>query len=239
MTTTAAETFTTCKNCNTACNGKHCYQCGQKLSTGRITLHSLLHEVFHYFTHVDKGFGYTLKQLIVRPGAMQKEFVEGKRSAHQKPFSMFFLCGTIAGLGYYFINVFYQKMYDRNTEAEADFFRHYFILLQAVMLPVYTFILWVLFKNSKKNYAELLVLSLYTVSIVFLVFILINALKLVFPDFENRYLELAFIFFYNSMTNVYFFAENKWIVIGKTVVMLLASYAISQAMNELVMAIVT
>lgn len=226
---------TTCKNCGASASGKHCNQCGQKLNTTRITIHSVLHEVFHYFTHIDKGLGYTLKQLIIRPGTMQKEYLEGKRTRHQKPFSLFFLCGTIAGLGYYFINLAYQNIYNRDSEAEADFFRNYFVLIQALMMPFYSFILWVLFRNSKRNYAEMLVLTLYVVSIVFLVFVFINALKLIFPDFENRYVEVAFLLFYNGFTNVRFFMENKWIVIGKTILMLAISYGIAQGINELVM----
>lgn len=166
---------------------------------------------------------------------MQKEYIEGKRSAHQKPFSMFFLCGTIAGLGYYLINLAYQNIYHEDTTKEADFFRHYFVLLQAIMLPFYTLLLWLAFKNTKKNYAEILVLMLYDFSVVFLALILINAVKLIFPHYENRYLEVVFLLLYNGITNIRFFAENKWIVIAKTIVVLVASYAISQVMNEVVL----
>jgi hypothetical protein len=224
-----------CKNCGATGSGKHCYQCGQKLQTERLTLHTILHEVFHYFTHVDKGFGYTFKQLAVRPGSMQKEFVEGMRANHQKPFSMFFLCGTISGLGYYFINLAYQNIHQRDSSAEADFFRHYFVLLQALLMPVYTLVLWALFKNEKKNYAEILVLCLYSFSFVFIVLIFINAVKLIFPDYENRYVEVAFLLAYNNITNLRFFSGKRWAVIAKTVVMLAFSFTLSQVMIEAVL----
>lgn len=229
--------MSTCKNCGATTHDMYCHQCGQNSNTSRITLHSLFHEVFHYFTHVDNGFGYTLKQLITRPGTMQREYLEGKRSKHQKPFSLFFLCGTISGLGYYFINLSYQSLYNEDVAKEANFFRHYFVLLQMLMLPFYTLIVWLLFKNSKRNYAEILVLMLYKFSMVFLALIIINSIKLIFPDFENRFLEVAFLLFYNGTTNVRFFTENKWIVIGKTILMLAASYAISQLVQELVLKI--
>lgn len=224
----------TCKNCGNTGNGKYCSRCGQKLHTERLTLHGILHEVFHYFTHLDKGFGYTLKQLAIRPGNMQRDYINGHRAAHQKPFSMFFVCGTVCGLAYYFINLAFHNLYQRDTVSEADYFRHYFVLMQAVMLPLYSLVLWLLFRNTKTNYAEALVVTLYALSGIFLVFIFINALKLLLPDFETRYIEVAFLLFYNNITNVHFFPGNKWITIAKTLVMLTICYAASQLVNQAV-----
>lgn len=225
---------TTCRNCGRTGYGKHCTNCGQKLSVERITVHGILHEVFHYFTHLDKGFGYTLKQLATRPGYMQKEYLEGKRTRHQKPFSMFFLCGTICGLAYYFINLAYHNLYQRDTVSEANFFRHYFVLLQAVMMPFYTFVLWFLFRKATFNYAESLVLTLYSLSFVFLVLIFINLVKLAFPDFDTRYIEVVFLVFYNNITNIRFFGDKKWIVVAKTIVMLAVAYVSSQLVSQAV-----
>jgi rRNA maturation protein Nop10 len=137
-----------CKNCGYTTSGNYCEQCGQRTAVAQITLHSIVHEVFHYFTHLDKGFGYTLKKLITEPGTMQRRYIEGERSRHQKPFSMFFICGTISGLGYYFINLGIANLYGLQNETETGFFRHYFVLLQALLLPLYTFITWLCFKSE-------------------------------------------------------------------------------------------
>lgn len=230
---TSIETIA-CKNCGATGTGKHCSVCGQKLQVSRITVHSILHEVAHYFTHLDKGFGYTLKQLVLRPGAMQKEYVEGKRSRYQKPFSMFFLCGTISGLGYYFINIAYHNLYNDDRSGEADFFRHYFVLMQAVLMPLYCLITWGIFFTRKRNYAEVLVMMLYSLSLVLLVFIFINATKLLFPHYENRYVEVAFLLLYNTVTNLNFFNGNKWLIFFKTIVVMALCYGISQVVIEFV-----
>ncbi len=221
-----------CKNCGALSSGTHCQTCGQKLHTERITLHTILHEVMHYFTHLDKGFGYTIKELIVHPGAMQKEFIEGRRSRYQKPFSMFFLCGTICGLGYYFINLAYLRLYNADNTGEADFFRHYFVLMQAFLLPLYSLFTWAVFYNAKRNYAEILVLMLYSLSLVFLVLIFINAAKLIFPHYENRYTEVLFLLVYNYITNANFFGEKKWVTVLKTILAMGICYAISQVATQ-------
>src|SRR5687767_7497926 len=71
--------------------------------TNRITLRGLFHEAFHLFTHLDRGFLLTVKQLLIAPGAMQRSYIEGDRARHQKPFSMFFICATIAALTRYWV----------------------------------------------------------------------------------------------------------------------------------------
>lgn len=147
---------------------------------------------------------------------------------------MFFICGSICGLAYYFINLAYYNLHQRDTTTEADFFRHYFILMQALMLPFYSLVLWLLFRNTKFNYAEALVLTLYSLSFVFLVFVFINSLKLAFPDFDTRYIEIVFLLYYNNMTNIRFFQGKNWITIAKTLVMLAVCYAASQWVSQAV-----
>src|SRR4051794_24556688 len=92
------ETKKECRYCNTMGAGNFCSACGQKFKTERLTLGLIFHEAFHFFTHLDHGFPYTLKRLLKSPGTMQKEYVDGVRLKYQKPFSMFFLCATVAAL---------------------------------------------------------------------------------------------------------------------------------------------
>lgn len=79
-----------CKSCKSpVASGKYCTECGQAISVKRISVGSIVHEVFHFFTHVDKGLPFTIKKLITHPGTMQREYLDGNRIRHQKPFSMF------------------------------------------------------------------------------------------------------------------------------------------------------
>src|SRR5215210_6216587 len=107
-----------CKSCGYSGYGNYCSHCGQPYETRRITLRGLLHDVFHFFTHLDKGFAYTLKQLIIAPGKMQRDYIEGDRARHQKPFSMFFICATITALLRYWINLALMRYFKSGNVSE-------------------------------------------------------------------------------------------------------------------------
>ena len=72
-----------CKNCGHNGNGKFCAACGQKLHIERIKLSAVLHDVIHSYTHFDKGFLYTLKELAIHPGTLQRNFLAGHRVKNQ------------------------------------------------------------------------------------------------------------------------------------------------------------
>ncbi|WP_165699303.1 DUF3667 domain-containing protein [Hymenobacter jejuensis] len=200
----------TCQNCGFQGSGRFCQQCGQNYDTHRITLPHLAHEVFHLFTHVEKGFLYTLKELALRPGDMQRRYLAGQRTRFQKPFSSFFLAATITALGQYAIKMLLIKMYGMSGESE-DYFRHYFALMQVGLLPLYAFITWLFFRKSGYNYAEIAVVVCYSLSLVVLVVVLINAARLIWPYFDSRYVELPMVVLYNTWTYFRLFpTASRW-----------------------------
>lgn len=226
---------TLCRHCGEAISGKYCAACGEKAEITKITLHGLLHEVFHYFTHLDKGFGYTLKQLVIHPGKMQRRYIEGDRARHQKPFSMFFICGTISGLGYYFIGLAMTALHGSENTVEEDFFRHYFGLSQLVLLPLYSLLTWLLFKNQKYSYAETLIMMLYTLSFIFIAVVPINAVKLIFPDYENRIVEVIVLLAYNVIGNLSFYDGPKWKIAIQGSIAILGCFVCSILFQDLLL----
>jgi hypothetical protein len=78
---------TTCLNCGAELTSKYCPDCGQKASVDRLTWHHLFEEAVHFFTHIEKGFLRTTRELIAKPGAVHKNFLDGKRKAYHKPVS--------------------------------------------------------------------------------------------------------------------------------------------------------
>jgi hypothetical protein len=90
---------TTCKNCGNHSDTAFCGSCGQKMHIKRFdTKHILLHEIPHGVIHLDKGFLYTTKSLLTRPGYFIREFIEGKRANHFGPIQYVFIIGIITGL---------------------------------------------------------------------------------------------------------------------------------------------
>jgi hypothetical protein len=208
-----------CKSCQQPGSGLFCSYCSQKLDIKRITFGNLVHEVFHFFTHLDKGFPYTLKKLFRSPGTMQREYIEGIRTGHQKPFSMFFISASVMALLLYWINVLLTNYFDAGNTKEAMFFNKYMVMLLMGSLPFMTLVTWLFFFRSSYNLAEIGVFSLYTLSAFFLIVAACNFLKFIWPDFQTRYAELPLILVYNMITFVHFFhASSKWKVALKSVI---------------------
>jgi hypothetical protein len=197
----------TCKNCGNTGKGNYCFVCGQSYSTHRIIFGHLVEEVFHFFTHFEKGFGYTVKQLLQLPGTMQKKYLEGHRMKFQKPFSMFFLCATACGLAEYWINFLVEKYYSGGDPGEIYFFQHYLVITQVCLVPLYALVTWLCFIRFKYNYAEMLVLTLYICSFFFLLITPINCLKFIWPHLNTRYIELPILTVYTIITFLNLFSQ--------------------------------
>jgi hypothetical protein len=224
----------TCSNCGHTAAAKYCSQCGEALIVHRITIKHILHEVVHLFTHFDKGVLYTIKQLILQPGVMQKEYLAGKRTLHQKPFALFFLCGTVTALALYWINIATGKLYADADLHEGHFYQHYFTIAQMCLVPAYAMVTYLVF-GKRYNYAEYLVIILYNTSILFMFVCLANILKLVFGAFETGYIEIGFVVLYNIFTNFNLFNDKpKMPIVLKTLLSSIICFAISRVAMEVV-----
>ena len=214
----------TCINCGNEGDGKFCSECSQPYIVKRITFGGILHEVTHTFTHLDKGFGYTLKQLATSPGKMQKRYLEGHRMKYQKPFSMFFICTTITGLVFYWIGT--RSTHSAVDESRNFFFRNYFVFLQVLLLPFYTFLLWMFFRTRKYFYAEILTMQIYTISFLFLLLIPINLINQIPPHrFPTNYAEISVLALYTIWTNLNFFNDHaRWKVIIKSLIVIVIGW---------------
>ncbi|MBO9204874.1 MULTISPECIES: DUF3667 domain-containing protein [Niastella] len=88
-----------CLNCNAELNGRYCHMCGQENIEPKETVWSLVSHFFYDITHFDGKFFSTTKLLIIRPGFLPKEYIEGRRARYLHPIRMyvfssalFFLC---------------------------------------------------------------------------------------------------------------------------------------------------
>ena len=77
-----------CINCALAVAGpgqKFCPGCGQPTPAHRIDWHFLGHELEHSVLHMDRGILYSLRQLMLRPGRLMRDYIDGRRGNHVKP----------------------------------------------------------------------------------------------------------------------------------------------------------
>lgn len=80
---------TGCADCGRAIDGpaqKFCPACGQATPAHRIDWHFMLHEFEHSVLHMDRGILYSIKELMLRPGRLMRDYLEGRRARQAKPF---------------------------------------------------------------------------------------------------------------------------------------------------------
>lgn len=82
----------TCLNCNNTFVGKFCNVCGQKAYNSHDKkVGSLLHDIFHFITHLEGNIATSLKYIFLKPGVYSKEYCEGKKKKFFKPISMYLI----------------------------------------------------------------------------------------------------------------------------------------------------
>lgn len=219
-----------CQNCGAEGDQVYCPQCGQALTAKRISMHHLMHEVAHTFWHLEKGFLYTLKELAIHPGTMQRKYLSGIRLRYQKPFPLFTICVTICALALYLIYL------HAPVQTDQYFYKHYYFIVQAAMLPFYALITYLLFKSRDLYYAEALVMTVYMLGFMSVFIVPINALSYFLPNGIISLLEVIFLVTYNIWTNLNFFkGKAVWWVIVKTIITIVSSYLLFQFASNLVM----
>ncbi len=69
----------TCLNCDLVYDGAFCPNCGQKATTHRINWQSFILELPQTLFNIEKGFGYTFKELTLAPRKALDAYLAGKR----------------------------------------------------------------------------------------------------------------------------------------------------------------
>jgi hypothetical protein len=156
-----------CLNCGQPISGTFCSACGQKTSTSRFTMSQLAHDFFHGFFHVDRGFFYTAKELMIRPGPTLKNYLAGQRIRHFNPFTFIVIVG---GLNGYLLQTFHWQGFmlnmgmlsksGFNQEIWNSSLEHFTVRL-LVAIPLYSLMTYLLYYRSHYTFAEHLIANTY------------------------------------------------------------------------------
>jgi hypothetical protein len=216
-----------CLNCNAPLNTtqKFCGECGQKTALKRVNLHDVLHDAIHYFTHADKGIFTLLKSLVLQPGLVAKEYVEGKRKKHFPPLNFFLIVAAIYLLlgG---ITSKYNATSQRNARANSyqssqqitmpdnlkqaegikriqkmanigRFFSKYSNYVAMLAAPLISFLIWLVYFKGRYNFTEHLVANLYLIGFtnLFRCLIIMPIAAFLSIQTQNRNVQFGFMLF--------------------------------------------
>ena len=187
-----------CRNCqqSVAPDYAYCPHCGQTMQVHRISAHHLIHEGFHFFTHADKGILQLLKAMVLYPGKLIRDYIEGRRKSIFSPINFFLI---VAGILVISSTAFQPSGINSRAEAMRRAANHmkipqakermlktadrvetsmkisskYANLISMLATPLMTFFLWLFYFRNKYNYTEHLVANMYIVGFTLLVFALV------------------------------------------------------------------
>jgi hypothetical protein len=85
-----------CASCGTRFEGNYCPRCGQSPRIGRFSFKAAFQLFIDVWGLGNRGMFRSLRDLLLRPGYMIRDYLSGMQSAYFPPFKMFFLLTTFS-----------------------------------------------------------------------------------------------------------------------------------------------
>lgn len=176
-----------CLNCSNVVENNFCPAWGQKASTHRYSLeHFFVHDLVHGVFHFDKGFFYTLKELFTRPGHSIREFIEGKRTNHFNYFSFALIALVVSHYLKEFSSIEINKLYSSVDKISGyqKVAKDYYKILAFTGIPFLSLVNYFIFRKSKQNYTEHLIMNVYRVSVAVIILTIFYIITIFYSNME-------------------------------------------------------
>ena len=96
-----------CLNCGAHLTGQYCGQCGQRAVGRFISIWQLLRDAFGDLFELDSRLWRTMIPLLIRPGLLTKDYLEGRRARYMPPFRMYLVLSV-----FFFVVAFFNPRDD-------------------------------------------------------------------------------------------------------------------------------
>ena len=84
-----------CLNCGTHLKGQYCGNCGQRSRSRLISLWELISDAFGDLFEIDSRLWQTLVPLMIRPGQLTRDYLQGRRARYMPPFRMYLVLSLL------------------------------------------------------------------------------------------------------------------------------------------------
>ena len=85
-----------CSSCKTVFQGNYCPRCGQSAKIGRFSFNRAILHFLDVWGMGNRSMFRTIRDLMLRPGYMIRDYLSGMQSAYFPPFKMFFLLTALS-----------------------------------------------------------------------------------------------------------------------------------------------
>lgn len=249
-----------CASCDRAIDGalqKFCPACGQPTPAHRIDWHFLGHELEHSVLHMDRGILYSLKELMLRPGHLMRDYINGRRGHQAKPLLMLMVMAAVvvilskylAGEGVADAAMMAgaaaategsggvpvdKALLDKTTRMAADLMNQYFAAFTLLLLPLEAAAFRLAFHRvGNLNYPEWLVITALLTVQAFVFWAALLVLHRWIPQPAIWALLLSMVYAVFSLVQ-FFQGYPRW----KSVLRTLLGLAIFMVMNMVVSQVV-
>ncbi|MCE2613990.1 DUF3667 domain-containing protein [Flavobacteriaceae bacterium D16] len=229
----------TCKNCGAFSSGKYCPDCGQRMAVHKVTFGETFSDLIDTLFSVNAPLFVTLRELIVSPGKLLRNYLGGQRKKYYKPVAFFILTTvlyivirTIIGFDP-FRNDAFQVQDGADGATKFEEARNYFLLNINNLLFIFVFTLAIfskLFYHRRYSLAEFLVISFYLLGI----YTLLSTIDIVIIQFITdkaqgvRILVMMIYFIYAMLSLL---KKPIFVVVLKSIVVYLLSFVFYFAMS--------
>lgn len=119
-----------CANCGTHYAGNFCPRCGQSAKVGRYSFKNATLLFLDVWGLGSRGIFRTVRDLLLRPGYLIRDYLKGMQMSYYPPFKLFFLLFALSLLIESGLNIRFENRYENkekevsvtvtNTQAEAN-----------------------------------------------------------------------------------------------------------------------
>lgn len=153
-----------CRNCGAAlaAGQAYCGGCGQKRVATRLTLREIGHDLVHALVHVDRSLLSLVRLLLVRPGGVALDYVQGRRKRYYGPFAFLVVMAALGAAAVAYTG--FAAVTTSRANVVAEFLQAHVNLIFLVEVPVLAGWSRLLQARAGYTFAEHLVLAAYASS---------------------------------------------------------------------------
>ena len=220
-----------CRNCGTPVINNYCENCGQRTSVYKVSFKETIHDFIDAAFSLNAPLFITLKLLLVNPGLLLREYLEGKRKKYYKPVA-FFILTTVAylvirsAIGFDPFTDTVVEVENTQNDQLITKARDFMLFNINKLLFIFVFTLAIfskLFFSKRYTLAEYLAVSFYLTGI-YTLFTTLNLFLVVWVGKEIQPLGilLMLVYFIYAMTS--FIKTNKIMIFIKSLMVFMLSY---------------
>lgn len=205
-----------CQNCGQVTAGNYCSHCGQNLELKRIDKKYVFQQLLKS-AGLEKGFIFTCKELLTKPGKTIQEYLSKNRQKVTKPITFLVLTSLIYTLILHYLktDIDYSEI-SKKTYGDSSVFNIMTWIQNnygyANLLTIIPITLWIklFFRKHKYNFYEIFVLISFVMGMGMLIFSLEPLLNKISPKtfFINEMIIIFITFGYISWAIGQFYGKK-------------------------------